>query len=340
MKKDIKGGLKKLPHMKLPKLTDLKVDEKRVLVRADLDDENPTPDSARLKNLVPTLSVLAPKAARIVIIGHRGRPKGEQVKSLSLKPTGEALETLLAEKWGKEPLKEVEISMMENLRFNPGEEANDENYVEHLAQEGDFFINEAFAASHRAHASIVSLPKFLPHAAGLHFEKEVANLSKLLKNPKKPFIAIIGGVKKDKLNYVESFKKLADKVLIAGRLPEYLDKKGRDKNLVVARLLEDKEGITVESIKIFEKEIKSAGSIFLSGPIGKFEDKNHQEGTKRVLKAISLSSSFKVAGGGETQKAISMFGFDNAFDWISSGGGASLEFLTKGTLPGIEALLD
>ncbi len=326
--------------MNLPKVENLDFQGKKVLLRADLDVDVSGGHLERLRTLVPTIELLSEKASKIIVIGHRGRPRGKESKKLSLKPISKALEKLLINDLGKEKVDKLDMSMMENLRFNKGEEENDEAFAKHLAEEGDVYVNEAFAASHRKHASIVTLPKMLPSAAGIHFAEEVENLSKIFNNPKKPVIVVIGGAKKDKLDYIEGFKKFADKILIGGRLPEYLPEDFNDPKVLPARLIADKEDITINSIEQFIQEIKKAGTIILAGPMGKFEEEGHRAGTERVFKAIIETKAFKIAGGGDTQKAISILGLTDKFDWISVGGGASLEFLAKGALPGIEALLN
>ncbi len=244
--------------MNLPSLRDLDIKGKRALVRVDLDYKEQAVGNKRQEVLLPTLEYLADKASRVVLLGHRGRPKGEEIEALSLKSTGDNLEEFLNKKWGKEKVKKLNMYIRENLRFDDGEEANDEHFTEHLAEEGDVYINEAFATSHREHASIVGLPKFLPHAAGFHFLAEVKNLSRVFKNPKRPLITVISGVKEDKLKYIDDFKKFSDKILIGGRLPDYIkDTKYKisDTKMVVARLLPDKEDITMHSIEEFEREI-------------------------------------------------------------------------------------
>jgi phosphoglycerate kinase len=326
--------------MNLPKVENLDFQGKRVLLRADLDVNIDGDGSERLKTLIPIIKLLSTKASKVVVIGHRGRPEGKEVKELSLKPISDLLEKLLIQDIGKEKVDQINMYMMENLRFNKGEEKNDKHFAEHLAKEGDVYVNEAFAASHREHASIVSLPEMLPSAAGIHFCKEVENLSKVLDSPKRPVIVVVGGAKKDKLGYIEGLKKIADKVLIGGRLPQYLPEDLKDPKILPARLIADKEDITINSIEQFDQEIKKAGTIIVAGPMGKFEEEGHRMGTKRILKAITETKALKIAGGGDTQKAISILGLTNDFDWISVGGGASLEFLIKGTLPGIEALLN
>jgi 3-phosphoglycerate kinase len=326
----------------LPKLTDLDVAGKRVLLRLDLDT-NPDPDDLRIKSSTETLDYLKEKGAKIIIIAHRGRPKGKIDKqSLASQSPGESLSLKLFQpifdKWG--------ARVEENLRFDPGEESNDPEFAKKMASLGDCYVNEAFASSHREHTSIVGLPKLLPHAAGFRFIKEVENLSKVLENPKRPVVFLLSGVKEDKLSYLEGIKKFADKILVGGRLPDYMgDEKlisvklrAESEKVMVGNLNQDKEDITLNTIDIFIKEIKKAGTIVVSGPLGKYEDEGHRQGTERVFKGVAASSAFRVAGGGDTEKAITVLNLSNGFDWISVGGGAMLEFLVNGTLPGIKAL--
>lgn len=334
--------------MKLPRVDELELKEKKVLVRADLDIKDLESDIYRLESLLPTLDYLQSINCDIVLIGHRGRPSEipegkteEQVKEeLSLKLVSVALENLLKEKWGEGRVKNLKMNMMENLRFDKGEEENGEEYTKLLAENGEIFINEAFANSHREHASIVSLPKLMPHAAGFRFLEEVENLSKVIENPNPPVVAIISGIKKDKMNYIEPFKSFCDKILIAGRLPEFMPEDNTDPKLIIAKLLPDKEDITIHSIESFQEEIEKAKTIIVTGPIGKYEEEGHRMGTERVFNAIAKSSAFKVAGGGDTITAINLLNLKDKFNWLSVGGGATLEFLSKGTLPGIEALLN
>jgi phosphoglycerate kinase len=349
----------------LPKLTDLDIKGKRVVIRADLDVDvtqgsKLKAQNSRLMTLIPALKYLHEHGAKkIIVIGHRGRPRVADSfestaggnKELSLQPISEVVEKMLEEELGEEEMKKLNMQMMENLRFNEGEEKDDGHFAKHLAEQADIYVNECFSTSHREHASIVALPKQFKSkfkssvAIGFRFQKEIKQLSKILDNPKKPLIVVISGVKEDKLSYVELFLKFIDKVLVGGRLPEYIDRNPkseiRNPKLVIARLLPDKDDITMRSIEEFEKEIIKAGTIVVSGPIGKFEEEGHKQGTERVFKAVVKNKeAFKVAGGGDTERAISELEIRDQFDWISVGGGAMLEFLTKGTLPGIEALIN
>lgn len=314
--------------MNVPSVANLNVQGKKVLVRADLDVSEK--EDYRLEALVPTLKLLLQNGAKIIVLGHRGRPQGKVVEELKIEPVSQRLKKI----FGRQ-----DLEVMENLRFDPGEEANASEYAKSLSLNGDFYINEAFAASHRQHASIVGLPKLLPHAAGLRFVAEIENLSKVFENSKKPVVAIIGGIKEDKLSSVSAFKSFADKIHVVGALPAFLEESD-DPKVTISNLLPDKEDITIHSIEKIEADVASAGTIILSGPIGKFEEEGHALGTKRVLAAIAGSGAFKVAGGGDTIAAIDMLGFRDRFDWVSVGGGAMLEFLSKRTLPGIEALLE
>ena len=323
--------------MFLPKVEDLDVSRKKIIIRLDLDV--PENDFTRLDVATETLDYLKEKGAEIIVIGHRGRPSHEAT-------AGEADREKLSlrsfqsyfDKWG--------ARVEENLRFDPGEEANDPEFAKKLAGLGEIYVNEAFADSHRSHASIVGIPKLLPHAAGFRFIKEVENISKVLENPKKPVVILISGIKKDKIEMAKRLSEKFDKVLVGGRLPEYFGDealesaklKVKSEKLVVGNLTQDKEDITLNTIEAFKGEIKKAGTIVLAGVLGKYEDDGHRQGTKEIFEAVANSKAYKIAGGGDTEAAITILNLSNGFDWVSVGGGAMLEFLTSGTLVGIEAL--
>lgn len=341
--------------MNLPKLSDLNVSGKRVIVRVDLDVpiENAMPagrqgevkEKYRLEAWKPTVDYLLEKGvSKIILIGHLGRPDGKEDPVLSTKQ----LLPVISEILGQEVAFETEgkIVLKENLRFNSGEEENDPEYAKELASLGDFYVNECFSTSHREHASFVGLPKLLPHAAGLRLVQEVENLTKTLENRKPSSVVLLSGIKKDKVNMIEPLEKVFDKVLVGGRLPEYLGDESLvsvrlrqdGEKVIVANLIQDKEDITLNSIDKFTDEVKKAGTIVLAGVLGRYEDEGHRQGTEKILRAISETSAFKVAGGGDTITALKMFDLLDKFDWVSVGGGAMIEFLTKKTLPGIDAL--
>ncbi len=321
--------------MNLPQLSAEKVNAKKVLVRLDLDVDN---DFSRIEMAGETLRFLVENKAKIIIIGHKGRPEGKSVPALSLARLIQPLSKVVGQEVSFE--KEGAVSLKENLRFQPGEEANDENFARELAALGDFYVNEAFAVSHRSHASIVGLPKLLPHAAGFRFAKEVKALSQVLENPRRPIIAVISGVKKDKMEYIAGLAEVVDKVLVGGRLPEYYgDENPHPEKLLIGQLMPDKEDLTLNTIARFKTEIDKAGTIILAGVPGKYEDPGHRQATQEIFTAIAQSQAFKLLGGGDAEAAATMFGLNDKFDWISVGGGAMLEFLAKGSLPGIKALL-
>lgn len=333
--------------MLLPKVSDLDVSGKKVIVRLDLDV--PENDFTRLEVAKETLDYLKEKGSEIIVIGHRGRPEGKTDERLSLEPFKPFFD-----KW--------DAKFEENLRFDPGEEKNDPEFAGKLASLGDIYVNEAFASSHRNHASIVGLPKLLPHAAGFRFIKEVENLSKVLEKPRRPVVILISGIKKDKVEMAKWLAEKFEKVLVGGRLPEYFgdealesvrlqvksdpfdgtqgrpERSRTDEKLVIGNLTQDKEDITLNTIEAFKSEVKKAGTIVLAGVLGRYEDEGHRQGTKEIFEAVAKSKAYKVAGGGDTEAALTIFGLTDKFDWISVGGGAMLEFLASGTLPGIKVL--
>lgn len=320
--------------MNLPKVSDLDIVGKRVLLRLDLDVGT---DISRIESAKETLNFLVENSAKTIIIGHKGRPEGTRIESLSLKGLTPVLSNLI----GQEVIFEGEgnIVLKENLRFDPGEEKNDETFAKELASLGQFYVNEAFAVSHRPHASIVGVPKYLPHAPGFRFIEEVANLSKVTESPKRPVIVLISGIKEDKVEMAKALAEKVDKVLVGGKLPKYFGERNPNpEKLMIADLTFDGFDITLNSSERFKTEIAKAGTIVLAGVLGKYEEEGYRQGTKEVFRAVSQASAYKVAGGGDTEAALTMLGLTKKFDWISVGGGAMLEFLASGTLPGIEAL--
>ena len=320
--------------MVLPKLSEEKVKGKSVLLRLDLDVGI---DTSRIESAKETLNFLVENSAKTIIIGHKGRPEGTRVESLSLRGLIPVLSNLI----GQEVIFEGKgnIVLKENLRFDPGEETNDENFAKKLASLADVYVNEAFAVSHRAHASIVGVPKYLPHAAGFRFIEEVANLSKVIESSKRPVIVLISGIKEDKVEMAKELAEKVDKVLVGGKLPKYFgDVNPNPKKIIIGDLTLDGADITLDSAQRFKAEIAKAGTIVLAGVLGKYEEEDYRQGTKEVFRAVSQASAYKVAGGGDTEAALTMLDLTKKFDWISVGGGAMLEFLASGTLPGIEAL--
>lgn len=339
------------------RLTDIDCKEKRVLVRMDLDV--PQGDYSRIESAMPTLDYLLSQNAKIILMGHMGRPDGQVNGEFSHIKIVEPLKQIVGREvdffyatLGQEVSDKVhamqsgQIILLENLRFDRREEENDEGFARELASLADIYVNEAFAVSHRAHASIVGVPKFLPHTAGMRMTQEIEMLSKVIENPDHPTLILISGIKDDKLKMVSNMETLFDTVLVAGRLPEYIEQKEAEtgsfpfgEHVIVAKLNPDKEDITINTIEKFEKQISEAKTIVLAGVIGKVEDEGHQQGTRRVFEAVANANAFKLAGGGDTEAALTKFGLTEKFTWISVGGGAMLEYLANKSLPGIESLM-
>lgn len=340
---------------------------KRVILRGDLDinserikiQDSGLTNDARINALVKTVGYIKDKGAKyVLIIGHKGRPKGKD-DEFSLRP----LESKLSEKLNLEVQftedsgllnqESKGVFLLENTRFDEREEKNDTSLAQTWADLADIYVNEAFASSHRDHASIVALPQAIKEkggqvVAGFRFAEEITNLDKVIKNPEHPVVFLISGVKEDKLAYVDLLKAKAwvDKILVGGRLPDYLPEQEKSikllkgEKVVVAGLNQDKEDITINSINIFSEEITKSKTLVFAGPLGKYEEEGQRLGTQRVLDAVEISEAFKVAGGGDSEKAIKFFEKEQAFDWISVGGGAMLEFFANETLPGLQALTE
>ncbi|MFH1192411.1 MAG: phosphoglycerate kinase [bacterium] len=337
---------------------------KTVLLRGDLDvsiKNGKVADDFRLKRLLPTIQYLNKKGAKIIIMGHLGRPNGEVVESLSLKPVREELRKLLDIKkeirnWkleigGFSGFSITEnIILLENLRFYEGEENNDLKFAKALSEMGNIYVNDAFANSHRKHASVAGITKFLPSYAGLNLAKEVEVLSKCFKNPKRPAVAIMGGAKiETKLPLIKKMSEKFDYVLVGGRLGIEM-KKGQKskvksqklwkKNIIlpVDYVGSEKYDIGERTIKVFTGILRNAKTVIWNGPMGKYEDKRYIKGTKEVAKAIINSKAYAVAGGGDIISALDKLKMIDEFDFISTGGGAMLEFLERGDLVGLKEL--
>lgn len=341
----------------LKKIQDAEVANKTVLLRADLDvplTGGEISDDFRLIASIETINYLLNQTKTIVIIGHLGRPEKED-KSLSLKVMARWYANKL-----KGNLKEVQdkgfsgweifpgLVLLENLRFYKEEEKNDSNFSQKLASLADVYVNDAFASSHRAHASIVGITQYLPSFAGLRFEKEVEELSKILNDPKRPLVVIIGGAKiETKLPLVEKMHAFADFVLVGGEIAEN-DKvllkvqhekiTGRKSALLVADLIEDYKDITVKSAENFLQITQNAKTVAWNGPMGQVEKKEYQTGTEILAGGLSKLSSHTVVGGGDTLSFLKEKNLLDKFSFASTGGGAMLEFLAGVNLPGLVAL--
>jgi len=356
-------------------LKEADVNGKTVFLRADLDIpiiDGKIEDDTRLQSAIPTIEYLLKQNAKIIIAGHLGRPEGI-AKNLSLEPIAKWFGIkykVLSIKRGKRGGFEgweigPNIFLLENLRFYEEEEKNDPEFSKKLANLADIYVNEAFANSHRNHASIVGVPKYLPHFAGFHLEKEVEVLSGILKDPKRPFVVIIGGAKiETKLPLIEKMHKIADYMLVGGKLAdevktllkiqhEKIDASisGKKSALLIADLNSEGTDITAKSAENFLQILNLAKTVVWNGPMGKIS--NHkseitesEQGTKKLAEGIVRNNAFIVVGGGDTigflDKACLLDSFaclSRARSFLSTGGGAMLSLLSGEKLPGVEALI-
>jgi phosphoglycerate kinase len=383
---------------------DLDMRGKRVLVRVDFNvpvKDGQVTDDTRIQRALPTIRHILSEGGRPILISHLGRPKGEPEPEYAMDPVAERLEELLGEPVlkldaavGPEVEKELDnwdglgVVLLENSRFYPGETKNDPEFSEQLASLADLYVDDAFGAAHRAHATTVGVAERLPAAAGLLLEEEVDYLDGVLENPERPFVAILGGAKvSDKLGVIESLLEVADTLLIGGAMcftffkaqdyevgdslveDDYLEEARRlmdeagDKlvlpaDVVVAdRMEEDAESETVgvdnippykmgldigpRTVELFEEHISGAKTIFWNGPMGVFEIEAFAKGTEGVARAVAAASAegtTSVIGGGDSVAAVRKLGLEDRMSHISTGGGASLEYVEGKELPGVAAL--
>lgn len=389
----------------LKTLRELDVRGKRVLVRVDFNvplRAGAVADDGRIKASLPTIEYLLKRKAKAILVSHLGRPDGRVVEGLKMGPIARRLSELLNRPVQKlddcigaevqkatAKMREAEVILLENVRFYKQEEENDEKFAQSLAELADVFINDAFGAAHRAHASTYGVARFLPSAAGLLLEKEVKMLSRVTQKPKRPLLAIVGGAKlEDKIGVLKDLLNKVDGFLIGGgiaftflkalghpvgrsivaedlieeakrflklaaeasvevvlpidvRIAQALDAKSRAKTVKVDGIEEGWMGLDIgpKTIEAFKKRIPKAKTIVWAGPLGAFEIRKFASGTREIAKAVAQCKAFAVIGGGETGQAIEQFGLARAKNiYISTGGGATLEFLGGRKLPAIEVL--
>ncbi|OGZ02062.1 MAG: phosphoglycerate kinase [Candidatus Liptonbacteria bacterium RIFCSPLOWO2_12_FULL_60_15] len=338
------------------------------LLRLDFNAE----DDWRMRAALPTVRLLMRHARAVLVLSHRGRPKGRDPK-LSLRRDAVHLSRLIGASVrfaqnmasARRMLAAGGIVVLENLRFEKGEEKNDPVFAKRLAALGDYYVNDAFPVSHRANASVAAVTRFLPSHGGLSLKEELRNLSRVMRRPRRPLVMIFGGAKiSDKLGIFIRFRRAADRFLVGGALANtLLALRGMDmrESLVEKKLPKKVRAILGyrnvlvpedvvwhgrrafdiggRSIRLFSKEIAKARTIVWNGPMGVFENRSYAKGTKAVGAAIAKNrKAFSLAGGGETVTALKKFGFDKRLSFVSTGGGAMLEFLSGKKLPGIVAL--
>lgn len=389
--------------MKLRSIEHVPIAGKRVLVRVDFNVpmvEDRITDDTRVRAALPTIEHLCAGRAKVVLISHLGRPKGAPSADLSLRPVATLLASLLGRPVTFVPsvvgpevldaigvLPEGGVALLENLRFEPGEEKNDPEFARRLAALADLYVDDAFGAAHRAHASTVGVTAFLPSYAGFLMAEEVSVLARLVDAPPKPFVAILGGAKvSDKIGVVTRLLDKVDTLLIGGGMANtFLLAQGVDvgaslaeaafveearraldgaaalgvaiilpSDAVVAESIAD-PGRTVpigavgssaifdigpETVTAFSETIREARTVFWNGPMGVFERPAFAEGTRAIAASVAESGAFTVVGGGDSVAAIEQMGLAAKISHISTGGGASLEYVDGRTLPGLAVLVD
>ena len=387
---------------------DIDLKGKKVLVRCDfnvpLDENFNITDNRRIVGALPTIKYLLDNDCKVILCSHLGRPKGQVKKEFSLVPVAKELSRLL----GKEVkladdiigesaktltanMKNGEIVLLENVRFDAREEANDPEFAKELASLAEVYVNDAFGTAHRAHSSTAGVASYLPAVSGFLMEKEINFLGTALENPERPFVAILGGKKvSDKIGVIDSLLEKVDTLMIGGGmaytffksmgynvgnsiceldkldLAKELMEKAKDKGVKLMLPIDTKVGkefkedteskvvpytqipdgwegfdIGTETIKMYEEELKKAKTVIWNGPVGLFEFDQFAVGTNSLAKCLgSLEGVTTIIGGGDSAAAIEKLGIGDKFTHISTGGGASLEFLEGKKLPGVECLLD
>jgi phosphoglycerate kinase len=393
--------------MRKKTIEDIDVAGKRVFLRVDfnvpMDNAGAISDDSRIQACLPTINYLIDHDARIIICSHLGRPDGKVVDNLRLAPIARRLSELLGKPVkalkqciGPEVedaisgLKDGDVVILENIRFHPQEEANDTDFAKALSQLADVYVNDAFGASHRAHASVVGVAKYLPAVSGFLMKKEIEALSGALEDPKRPFAAMIGGAKvSGKLAILENIVEKVDTLIIGGgmaatflksmgygvgdsmvennkldyvrQLMEKAKSKGTKLLLPQDSLLAEKleagastktvpvtkipdgwniADIGPDTIREFSTELKECKTVIWNGPVGVFEIPEFTNGTQSMIKVLADLEAITVIGGGSTAEAVVEMGLADRMTHVSTGGGASLEFLEGKVLPGVAILQD
>ncbi len=386
---------------------DAQVKGRRVLVRVDFNvplAHGEVADDTRIRAALPTIELLRERGAAVILISHLGRPGGKPDPALSMKPVGARLAELMDTKvkvargvigadvdlncgGGLGP---GDVLLLENVRFEAGETKNDPKLAEGLASLADIYVDDAFGAAHRAHASTEGVAHHIPAYAGLLLEKEVTELSRVVESPTQPLVVVLGGAKvSDKVGVIDRFLEVADKILIGGAMCFSFF---RAQGIAIGNSLSDDESVEAarealakaesadcelvlpvdlvlgrefdagtetkasdgvevpdgwmgldigpRSRELYAEAVSGAGTVLWNGPMGAFELEPFAAGTRAVAEAVAAAAATTVVGGGDSVAALNQFGLDEKVDWVSTGGGASLELLEGKVLPGVEALAD
>jgi phosphoglycerate kinase len=336
------------------------VGAKRVLVRADLNvplEDGRVADDTRIVAALPTLRwLLEQDAAEVVVCSHLGRPKTEEDReTYSMRPVEAEL---------RKHVGDPRLRVLENTRFDPRETKNDPSLARELAELADLYVNDAFGSAHRAHASTEGVAQLLPAYAGLLLEQELEQLGRLLGDVERPFVVVLGGAKvDDKIGVIENLGRRADRLLVGGKMAEQIRAEGRTFDvemllptdvvaateisadadaeiLAVGEMPEGSLGLDIgpETRERYAGELSRARTVFWNGPMGVFELEPFAEGTREVARAIADSDAYSVVGGGDSVRAVQELGVADRISWVSTGGGASLEFLEGKELPGVVAI--
>jgi phosphoglycerate kinase len=344
--------------MQIKKIQEADVENKKVLLRIDFNvslENGHAKESFKIKAARESLNYLLDKNAKIALVSYFGRPEGKVDPELSMEQLVEDVQNILGVKVnfvsdcigdkvgeGLNALANGEVLMPENVRFYPGEDANDEELAKRMAENFDVFINDSFSQSHRDQASITGITKFIPSYAGFRLQKEIEEMEKVKNNFSRPAVAIIGGAKiETKLPVIKFFEEKYDFVLVGGKIAnEAIDQKMEfsEKVILPVDYIDDRLDIEPKTIEKFKEIISGAKTIVWNGPLGKFEEKKYAKGSNEILEAVISSKAYTLVGGGETLEILEKNDAMDKISFVSTGGGAMLAYLSGNKMPGIEVL--